>query len=55
MPDISLPERIVAGAVLSRESQFNTGIGYRLGVRPHMRTAHDEGNDLCGGLESGGD
>jgi mannitol/fructose-specific phosphotransferase system IIA component (Ntr-type) len=44
MPDIS-PGTDVAGAVLSREQQFNTGIGQGWAC-PHMRTAHD-GEMIC--------
>jgi mannitol/fructose-specific phosphotransferase system IIA component (Ntr-type) len=44
MPDIS-PGTDVAGAVLSREAQFNTGIGMGWAC-PHARTAH-EGEIIC--------
>lgn len=56
MPDIT-PGTDVAGAVLSRETQFNTGIGMGWAC-PHMRTAH-EGDIICaagwspGGIEYG--
>jgi PTS system nitrogen regulatory IIA component len=44
MPDIS-PGTDVAGAVLAREQQFNTGIGMGWAC-PHMRTPHD-GEMIC--------
>jgi len=44
MPDIR-PGTDVAGAVLSRESQFNTSIGMGWAC-PHMRTPH-EGDIIC--------
>src|SRR5271169_6696236 len=44
MPDIT-PGTDVAGAVLTRESQFNTSIGSGWAC-PHMRTAH-EGDMIC--------
>jgi mannitol/fructose-specific phosphotransferase system IIA component (Ntr-type) len=44
MPDISAGTD-VAGAVLAREAQFNTGIGMGWAC-PHMRTPH-EGQMLC--------
>ena len=44
MPDIS-PGTDVAGAVLTREQQFNTGIGLGWAC-PHMRTPH-EGEMIC--------
>ncbi len=44
MPDIS-PGTDVAGAVLAREQQFNTGIGQGWAC-PHMRTPH-EGEMIC--------
>src|SRR5271165_1179549 len=44
MPDIN-PGTDVAGAVLSREAQFNTGIGLGWAC-PHMRTPHD-GEMIC--------
>ena len=44
MPDIS-PGTDVAGAVLTREQQFNTGIGMGWAC-PHMRTPHD-GEMIC--------
>ena len=44
MPDIS-PGTDVAGAVLSREAQFNTGIGLGWAC-PHARTPHD-GEIIC--------
>lgn len=44
MPD-SPPGTDVAGAVLAREAQFNTGMGMGWAC-PHMRTQH-EGNILC--------
>ncbi len=44
MPDIS-PGTDVAGAVLSREAQFNTGIGLGWAC-PHARTPH-EGEIIC--------
>jgi len=44
MPDIS-PGTDVAGAVWSREAQFNTGIGMGWAC-PHARTAH-EGEIIC--------
>jgi len=44
MPDLT-PGTDVAGAVLAREAQFNTGIGMGWAC-PHMRTSHD-GEMLC--------
>ncbi len=44
MPDIS-PGTDVAGAVLAREAQFNTGIGMGWAC-PHARTQHD-GEMIC--------
>src|SRR5271156_3905411 len=44
MPD-SPPGTDVAGAVLTREAQFNTGMGMGWAC-PHMRTQH-EGNIIC--------
>ena len=44
MPDLT-PGTDVAGAVLAREVQFNTGIGMGWAC-PHMRSAHD-GNIIC--------
>ncbi len=44
MPDI-MPGTDVAGAVLAREQQFNTGIGQGWAC-PHMRTTH-EGEIKC--------
>lgn len=44
MPDIT-PGTDVAGAVLAREAQFNTGIGQGWAC-PHMRTPH-EGDIIC--------
>src|SRR5580692_591254 len=44
MPELS-PGTDVAGAVLSREGQFNTGIGMGWAC-PHMRTSH-EGDIIC--------
>jgi nitrogen PTS system EIIA component len=44
MPDIS-PGTDVAGAVMAREQQFNTGIGLGWAC-PHMRTPH-EGEMIC--------
>jgi mannitol/fructose-specific phosphotransferase system IIA component (Ntr-type) len=44
MPDLT-PGTDVAGAVLTRETQFNTGIGYGWAC-PHMRTTH-EGDIIC--------
>lgn len=44
MPDIT-PGTDVAGAVLAREQQFNTGIGLGWAC-PHMRTPH-EGEMIC--------
>jgi|SRR5579863_4859826 len=44
MPDIS-PGTDVAGAVLAREAQFNTGIGMGWAC-PHARTSHD-GEMIC--------
>jgi nitrogen PTS system EIIA component len=44
MPDIT-PGTDVAGAVLTRENQFNTSIGSGWAC-PHMRTAH-EGDIIC--------
>src|SRR5579863_8070705 len=56
MPDLT-PGTDVAGAVLSRETQFNTGIGLGWAC-PHMRSPHD-GNIICaagwspGGIDYG--
>jgi nitrogen PTS system EIIA component len=56
MPDIS-PGTDVAGAVLAREQQFNTGIGQGWAC-PHMRSPHD-GEIICaagwspGGIDYG--
>lgn len=44
MPDIT-PGTDVAGAVMAREQQFNTGIGQGWAC-PHMRTSH-EGEIIC--------
>jgi PTS system nitrogen regulatory IIA component len=44
MPDLT-PGTDVAGAVMAREVQFNTGIGMGWAC-PHMRTAH-EGDIIC--------
>ena len=44
MPDIT-PGTDVAGAVMAREQQFNTGIGQGWAC-PHMRTTH-EGEIIC--------
>jgi PTS system nitrogen regulatory IIA component len=44
MPDLT-PGTDVAGAVLAREAQFNTGIGQGWAC-PHMRTVHD-GEIIC--------
>lgn len=44
MPDIP-PGTDVAGAVMSREAQFNTGMGMGWAC-PHMRTQH-EGSIIC--------
>lgn len=44
MPDLT-PGTDVAGAVLAREAQFNTGIGGGWAC-PHMRTQHD-GEIIC--------
>ncbi|MDB6020678.1 MAG: putative IIA-like nitrogen-regulatory protein PtsN, partial [Pedosphaera sp.] len=44
MPDLT-PGMDVAGAVLAREIQFNTGIGHGWAC-PHMRTTH-EGDIIC--------
>ncbi len=56
MPDIS-PGTDVAGAVMTREQQFNTGIGQGWAC-PHMRSPHD-GEIICaagwspGGIDYG--
>jgi len=44
MPDLR-PGTDVAGAVMAREAQFNTGIGHGWAC-PHMRTTH-EGDIIC--------